>query len=227
MDCSLPGSSVHGDSPGKSTGVGCHALLQGILPTQGLSPSPNCRQILYRLGHQGSTRILERVAYSFSRGTSWPRNWIRVSCISGRFFTSWAPKGLIHILKNLGVDMSCVGESLLTYDSASLIISHVLIKSWDSPCGSDSKVSACHVRDLDLILGSGRSPGEGNGNPLQYSCLKTPWTEEPCKQQSMGSQRVRRNWTTSLHFKWFVKSYQFCFYNLIFLFHFYIYLQSL
>ena len=34
-DCSLPGSSVHGDSPGKNTGVGCHALLQGILPTQG------------------------------------------------------------------------------------------------------------------------------------------------------------------------------------------------
>ena len=34
-DCSLPGSSVHGDSPGKNTGVGFHALLQGILPTQG------------------------------------------------------------------------------------------------------------------------------------------------------------------------------------------------
>ena len=35
MDCSLPGSSVHGDSPGKNTGVGCHALLQGIFLTQG------------------------------------------------------------------------------------------------------------------------------------------------------------------------------------------------
>ena len=35
MDCSLPGSSVHGDSPGKNTGVGCHALLQWIFPTQG------------------------------------------------------------------------------------------------------------------------------------------------------------------------------------------------
>ena len=34
MDCSPPGSSVHGDAPGKNTGVGCHALLQGILPTQ-------------------------------------------------------------------------------------------------------------------------------------------------------------------------------------------------
>ena len=38
MDCRLPGSSVHGDSPGKNTGVGCHALLQGIFPTQGSNP---------------------------------------------------------------------------------------------------------------------------------------------------------------------------------------------
>ena len=61
MDCSLPGSSVHGDFPGKNSGVGCHALLQGIFPTQGLNPGlPHCRQILYHLSHQGNplTRIL-------------------------------------------------------------------------------------------------------------------------------------------------------------------------
>ena len=40
------------------------------------------------------------------------------------------------------------------------------------PGGSDSKESACNVGDLGLIPGSGRSPGEGNGNPLQYSCLE-------------------------------------------------------
>ena len=51
MDCSLPGSSVHGDSPGKNTGVGCHALLQGIFPTQGSNPGlPHCRCILYHAG---------------------------------------------------------------------------------------------------------------------------------------------------------------------------------
>ena len=38
MDCSPPGSSVHGDSLGKNSGVGCHALLQGIFQTQGLNP---------------------------------------------------------------------------------------------------------------------------------------------------------------------------------------------
>jgi len=40
------------------------------------------------------------------------------------------------------------------------------------PGGSDSKESACNAGGLDLIPRSGRSPGEGNGNPLQYSCLK-------------------------------------------------------
>ena len=61
MDCSPPGFSVHGDSPGKSTGVGCHALLQGIFPTQGSNPGlPHCRWILYRLSHQGSPHLFSR-----------------------------------------------------------------------------------------------------------------------------------------------------------------------
>ena len=55
MDCGTPGSSVPGDSPGKNTGVGCHALLQGIFSTQGLNPGlQHCRLILCPLSHQGS-----------------------------------------------------------------------------------------------------------------------------------------------------------------------------
>ena len=42
------------------------------------------------------------------------------------------------------------------------------------PGGSDRKESACNAGDLGLILGLGKSPGEGNGNPLQYSCLENP-----------------------------------------------------
>ena len=54
-DHSPPGFSVPGASPGKNTGVGRHALLQGIFPTQGSNPGlPPCRWILYRLSHQGS-----------------------------------------------------------------------------------------------------------------------------------------------------------------------------
>ena len=111
MCCSPPGSTVHGDSPGENTEVGCHAFLQGIFPTQGLNPGLlhsrrillpseppgkprntgvgslfllrgifltqksnrgllHCRWILYQLSHKGSPRILEWVAYPFSRGSS-------------------------------------------------------------------------------------------------------------------------------------------------------------
>ena len=74
MDCRLPGSSVHGDSPGKNTGVGCHALLQGIFPTQGLNPGLlHCKQILYQLSYQGNAGILEWVAYPFFRDLPDPR----------------------------------------------------------------------------------------------------------------------------------------------------------
>ena len=53
LDCSPPGSSVHGDSSGKNPGVGCHFLLQEIFPTQGLNPCLlHCRQILYLLSHR-------------------------------------------------------------------------------------------------------------------------------------------------------------------------------
>ena len=87
MDGSLPGSSVHKDSPDKNTRVGCLALLYGIFLTQGSYPGlPKCRQILYQLSYQGCPRILEWVAYPFSRGSSRPRNQTGVSCIAGKFF---------------------------------------------------------------------------------------------------------------------------------------------
>ena len=61
MDYSLPDSPVHGDSPGKNTGVGSLSLLQRIFPTQGSNPGlPHFRRILYHLSHQRSPRILNR-----------------------------------------------------------------------------------------------------------------------------------------------------------------------
>ena len=100
MDWSPPGSSVHEDSPGKNTGVSCHALLQGIFPTQGWNPGiPHCRRILYQLRYQGNPRILDWVAYPVSRGSSQPRNRTGISCIAGGFFTSWAksPHACMHL----------------------------------------------------------------------------------------------------------------------------------
>ena len=68
------------------------------------------------------------------------------------------------------------------------LLSHV-------PDGSDSKESACNTGDLGLIPWSERFPEEGNGYPLQYSCLENSIDrEEPGGLQSMGSQRVRYDW---------------------------------
>ena len=134
MGCSPPGSLGPWNFPGKNTGAGCHFLLQGIFPAQGLDAGlPHCRRILYHLNHQGSpymyththiyrslitklcpthcnpmessppgssvhgisqARILEWVAFSFSRGSSRPRDRTHVSCtpaLVGRFFTTEPP----------------------------------------------------------------------------------------------------------------------------------------
>ena len=78
------------NSPGQNTGVGSLSLLQGIFKAQESSPGLlHRRQILYHLSHQGSPRILEWVAFPFSRGSSEPRSWTRISCIAGGSFTSW------------------------------------------------------------------------------------------------------------------------------------------
>ena len=66
------------------------------------------------------------------------------------------------------------------------------------PGGSEVKVSSCNAGDLGSIPGLGRSPREGNGNPLQYSCLENPMDGEAWGPQSMGSQRVGHNWATLL-----------------------------
>ena len=58
------------------------------------------------------------------------------------------------------------------------------------PWGLSGKDSAPHAEDKRSVPGCGRSPGEGNGNPLQYSWLGNPWTEETGGLQSTGSQRV-------------------------------------
>ena len=100
-------------------------------------------------------------------------------------------------------------------DGSRLIIrwlwdAEVILYLEGSPGISDSKESACIAGDLGLILGSGRSPGEGNGNPHQYSCLKIsvdrerfpcplPWTDFHGRLQSMGLWRVGCDGATHTH----------------------------
>ena len=68
MDCSLPGSFMYGDSPGKNTGVGSLSILLEIFPTQELNQGlPHCRQILYQLSYQGSPSVsTDTPKYPFS-----------------------------------------------------------------------------------------------------------------------------------------------------------------
>ena len=63
--------------------------------------------------------------------------------------------------------------------------------------GSDGKESACNSEDSGSIPGLGRSPGERNDCPLQYSCLGSPWTDEPGELQPTGSQRVPQDSMTN------------------------------
>ena len=80
----------------------------------------------------------------------------------------------------------------------------ILSKFLDVPGGSDGKAftfrgflkNARGARDMGLILQSGRSPGEGNGNPLQYSCLEKSMDRRAWWAQSMGSQRVGHDLAT-------------------------------
>ena len=69
---------------------------------------------------------------------------------------------------------------------------------WDpilsNPLWLSGKESACNAGDVGSIPGSARSPGGGNGSPLQYSHLGNPWTEEAGGLQSMGSQSVGHDW---------------------------------
>ena len=73
----------------------------------------------------------------------------------------------------------------------------------DFPGGSDGKASVYNVRDLGLIPGLGRFPGEGNGNPLQYSCLEKSHGQRSLVQATIHGvekSRPRLSNFTSLHF---------------------------
>ena len=126
------------NSLGQNIGVDGCSLLQGIFPTQGSNPGPpHCRWILNQLSHQGSPRILEWVAYSFSSGSSWPKNPTGVSCIAGRFFTNWTIRDFISYQKikkkkshNKGHTFPGIGRG------GGLVLSHVqlLRPPWTVTC---------------------------------------------------------------------------------------------
>ena len=131
------------NSPGKNTEVGSHSILQGIFLIKGSNLGlPHCRQVLNHPSRQGRPETNYFWANSF-----------RVSY-----------KKKTH---RRGMRMETMAVSCwlgIAFDHLNNV--------WVFPGGSDNKESACNAGDPGSIPGSRRSPGEGNGNPLQYSCLE-------------------------------------------------------
>ena len=100
-------------------------------------------------------RILGWVAISFSRGSSRLRDRTQVSLIAGRHFNLWT-------------------TSRRTWREMQLPSLNNIIHTLGFPGGSGGEESASSAGDVDFISGWGRSPAEGNGYPLQYSCLEKP-----------------------------------------------------
>ena len=153
MDCSLPGSSGHG-------------LLKA--------------------------RILEWVPIPSSRVSSWPRNRTQVSCVAGRFFTDWAMRETSNNYfpgQNTGVGSHCLLQRIFPTQGSNPNLWHCRrilynLNHQGSPLCNvpELKINtyasllaqSCNAGDRGSIPGSGRSPGEGNGSPLQYSSLENP-----------------------------------------------------
>ena len=95
---------------------------------------------------------------------------------------------LIHLF--VGITLTFPNNPRSSSSASSLVYHLLYLKCMGFSGCSVGKETAWNVEDLGSILGLGRCPGERNGNPLEYSCLENPWTEEPGRLQSMGSQRV-------------------------------------
>ena len=124
------------NSPGKNTGVGCHALLQGIFLIQGSNPRLLCR--LHR--------------YVGSLPLSPPAKLCRSLLVIDSYFIYRSVYMSIPVFQFITPTHPLVGF----------------------PGGSVVKNPMANARDVGSIPGSGRSPGEGNGKTLQYSCLENP-----------------------------------------------------
>ena len=177
MDCSPQGSSVHGDSPGKNAGVGCHALLQGLFLTQGLNSCLlwllHCRQILtcWVTGQDWLGTLLWSKSSLCHLTAVWP--WVS-------HITSLSLPSLIHkmgIITNL---FQGLNEMILIQDLAQHKGSGSLSSSGNLDC------CYCYYPEKAMAPHS------------STFAWKIPWMEEPGGLQSMGLLRVGHDWATSL-----------------------------
>ena len=142
VDCSPSGSSVHGDSPGKSTGVGCHAFLQGIFLTQGSNPNLWC--LLHWQGdslpldHRGGPGVGISIEQQYQRVRNHhkqsPCQWTRDQKIRSLWWRLVYRRGDSKIKRLL------------------LSTAHVLLLPWGAPWGAPG-VATVHSDDVPSFLG--------------------------------------------------------------------------
>ena len=140
-----------------------------------LSSVPECGAVPHECGLELSFRIL----------------WVPGIPLSYSFYSSFLPSFSSHQVSfsSFPWPERWVNFKVLTICTNFMGASQVTLEVKNPPA------NAGDTRDSGSILGSGRSPGGGSGNPLQYSCLENPWTVEPAGLWSTGSQRVRHDWS--------------------------------
>ena len=160
--------------PGKSTGVGCHCLLRCIH-----CPVWN----RWRVGNCCMPQGAQLGALWWLRGVSWGGREAQEVYIYIYILYIYIKLWLLHVVVWQKATQHCKAIFLQLKNKL-----------------ASGGASACNAGHVASIPGSGRSsPEEGNGNPLHYSCLGNPWTEEPSRLQSMRLQRVRHDWATNCH----------------------------
>ena len=162
------------DFPGKSTGVGCHFLLQGILPTQGSNPGlPRCSQTL--LPSEPPGKFWEATREYIELGThqisidlfNWQRIFSRICLTSHSLIQLQFLLILSQILDRVLFVAPCLG--LLGF-----------------PGSSDRKVSAFNAGDRGSIPGREEPPEKEMATHSSILVWKIPWTEDPGRLQSIG-----------------------------------------
>ena len=164
------------DSPGKNTGVGCNFLLQCVKMKSErevpqlcltLSDPMDCSLPVSSVYGIFQARVLEWGAIAFSE--IWPSELI--FC----FPCLYTPSKWIEfkLFSKVFIFFKIFGFCSFLFLKFICSLRWVMsLFTRDNPCGSDSKASPYNAGDPGSIPGSGRSPGEGSVNPLQYSCLE-------------------------------------------------------
>ena len=137
--------------------------------------------------------VAYRPSCSVHVGASPTRDQTSVPCIARWILNYWTTREASHFIvdRHLGFfQFSPIMTPVFKKFFLEYLLKKFFLEYRIFPGGSEGKASACNVGDPGSIPGLGRSPGEGNGNPLRYSCLENRMGGGAWGLQSTGSQRV-------------------------------------